>query len=216
MLKKFSIHIRLFTSCLILGLLFATQPASSDVIYRSNPSVTFTWPAATDSPEFYNVYVSDNGSKYIFAGTTPVNLYQRIAKDQHTYQIKVQAVDSRRGVSPLSEASLPSTIMLTPPSPEKKNVLLPNYPNPFNPETWIPYRLSDSAEVTFTIYNITGELIRTLNLGYQSAGNYTNRTSAAYWDGRTQAGEIAASGIYYYTIRTSSGFTDTRKMVVVK
>ncbi len=93
--------------------------------------------------------------------------------------------------------------------------LLPNYPNPFNPETWIPYHLAQDSNVIIRIYNIKGELIRTINLGEKNAGVYTSRNKTAHWNGRTQTGEGAASGIYYYTIQTSN-FTATRKMVLVK
>ena len=93
--------------------------------------------------------------------------------------------------------------------------LLPNYPNPFNPETWIPYHLAQDSNVIIRIYRIKGELIRTIDLGAKNAGIYASRNKAAYWNGRTQTGEGAASGIYYYTIQTSN-FTATRKMVLVK
>ena len=78
--------------------------------------------------------------------------------------------------------------------------LLPNYPNPFNPETWIPYELSTDTDVRITIYNAQGVVIRTLQLGRQSAGYYTDRERAAYWDGRNALGEQVASGIYFLPI----------------
>ena len=98
--------------------------------------------------------------------------------------------------------------------PEKTR-LLQNYPNPFNPETWLPYQLANDATVTIHIYNIKGELVRTINLGAKNAGVYTSKNKAAYWNGRTQTGEGAASGVYYYTIQTSN-FAATRKMILVK
>ena len=97
----------------------------------------------------------------------------------------------------------------------KETSLLPNYPNPFNPETWIPYQLSEVADVTLNIYSTTGTLIRTLKLGYQPAGIYENRSRAAYWDGRNQIGESVASGIYFYTL-SAGDFTATRKMFIMK
>ena len=96
-----------------------------------------------------------------------------------------------------------------------ETVLLPNYPNPFNPETWIPYQLSNPAEVTLHIYSVNGTLVRTLALGHQSAGMYQSRTRAAYWDGKNEAGETVASGIYFYTL-TVGEFTATRKMLIRK
>ena len=97
----------------------------------------------------------------------------------------------------------------------KETALLPNYPNPFNPETWIPYRLAKSADVTLTIYAIDGQTIRQLALGYQPAGIYQNRSRAAYWDGRNAVGEPVASGVYFYTL-TAGDFTATRKMLIRK
>ena len=93
--------------------------------------------------------------------------------------------------------------------------LLPNYPNPFNPETWIPYQLSDPAEVSLTIYAVNGAKVRTLALGLMPAGLYQSRTRAAYWDGRNTFGEPVASGIYFYTL-TAGEFTSTRKMLIRK
>ena len=93
--------------------------------------------------------------------------------------------------------------------------LLLNYPNPFNPETWIPYQLAEPAEVSVTIYSASGALVRTLPLGHQSAGLYQNRGQAAYWDGRTELGTQVASGIYFYTL-SAGDFSSTRKMIVRK
>ncbi len=97
----------------------------------------------------------------------------------------------------------------------KRTVLLPNYPNPFNPETWIPYHLAKNAEVTLHIYAINGTLVRTIELGYQVAGMYQHRNRAAYWDGKNSAGELAASGVYFYML-TADDFTATRKMLILK
>ena len=97
----------------------------------------------------------------------------------------------------------------------EKTALLTNYPNPFNPETWIPYHLSESAEVAVRIYSVSGTLVRTLHLGHQPAGIYQSRSRAAYWDGKNEFGESVASGIYFYTL-TSGDFTATRKMLIMK
>ena len=93
--------------------------------------------------------------------------------------------------------------------------LLPNYPNPFNPETWIPYHLATDATVVLTIYDIRGSVVRTLALGNQVAGIYRSRGRAAYWDGKNQHGEPVASGLYFYTL-TAGDFTATRKMLIAK
>ena len=97
----------------------------------------------------------------------------------------------------------------------EETALLPNYPNPFNPETWIPYQLSEPAEVTLTIYAVNGTKVRTLALGLMPAGIYQSRSRAAYWDGRNNVGEPVASGVYFYTL-TAGEFTSTRKMLIRK
>ena len=93
--------------------------------------------------------------------------------------------------------------------------LLANYPNPFNPETWIPYQLAKATDATVTIYAADGSVVRTLALGHQDAGMYHNRTQAAYWDGRNDLGETVASGLYFYTL-TAGDFAATRKMLILK
>lgn len=99
-------------------------------------------------------------------------------------------------------------------SAPEKNVLLQNYPNPFNPETWIPYKLSEDSDVCIKIYNLRGELVRILELGFHWRGRYTDRENAAYWDGRNQLGERVSSGIYFYFIQADN-FAATRKMIIV-
>ena len=96
-----------------------------------------------------------------------------------------------------------------------QTALLPNYPNPFNPETWMPYHLAKAADVTVTIHDVRGVLVRALTLGHQAAGVYESRGRAAYWDGRNQLGEPVASGLYFYTL-TAGDFTATRKLLIAK
>ncbi len=93
--------------------------------------------------------------------------------------------------------------------------LLRNYPNPFNPETWIPYRLAEDADVTLTLYDSTGRVVRTLDLGHQTAAVYESRAKAIYWDGRNRFGEQVASGIYFYSL-SAGDFSATRKMLILK
>ena len=93
--------------------------------------------------------------------------------------------------------------------------LLRNYPNPFNPETWIPYRLAEDANVSLTIYDTSGALVRSIDLGHQTAAVYETRAKAIYWDGRNRFGEQVASGIYFYSLSTGD-FSATRKMVILK
>ena len=97
----------------------------------------------------------------------------------------------------------------------EETVLLANYPNPFNPETWIPYQLANPSEVLITIYNTRGSVIRRLDLGHQREGYYTRRGRAAYWDGRNTVGERVASGVYFYQLQTDY-LSLLRKMVILK
>ena len=97
----------------------------------------------------------------------------------------------------------------------QETLLLPNYPNPFNPETWIPYQLASPAAVTLTIYDMNGVAVRRLTVGHQAAGMYQNRSRALYWDGRNGRGESVVSGLYFYTLRAGE-FTATRKMLIRK
>ena len=96
-----------------------------------------------------------------------------------------------------------------------QTALLANYPNPFNPETWIPYQLATPADVTFRIYTANGEIVRTIPLGNMPAGNYKSWSRAAYWDGKNEVGEPVASGLYFYTL-TAGDFTATRKLLIRK
>lgn len=113
---------------------------------------------------------------------------------------------SRRGVAVLEQL----LAALTP----EETVLLANYPNPFNPETWIPYQLAQDADVQISIYDINGALVRQLDLGYQQSGYYTNRSRAAYWDGRNEFGERVAAGIYFHQLQADS-MSLLRKMVIL-
>ena len=97
----------------------------------------------------------------------------------------------------------------------KHTMIFQNYPNPFNPETWFPYNLAERTEVTVKIYDVSGRLVRQLNIGLQEPGNYQNRENAAHWDGRDASGTRVASGIYFYTF-TAGDFESTRRMVILK
>ncbi|MBC8235189.1 T9SS type A sorting domain-containing protein, partial [bacterium] len=89
------------------------------------------------------------------------------------------------------------------------------FPTPSNPETWFPFQLSESSEVRIEIHNASGQLVKTLHLGYKEAGYYLNREKAAFWDGKNDRGERVASGIYFYTMQTRN-FTATGKVVILK
>ena len=96
-----------------------------------------------------------------------------------------------------------------------RSMLLANYPNPFNPETWIPYELSQDGSVTVQIFDSQGTTIRNLRVGYRSAGRYLSQSRAVYWDGKNQIGETVATGMYFYTL-TSKNFSASRRMVIIK
>ena len=123
------------------------------------------------------------------------------------YHLSLTDIRSQRGILLLEQ-------LLAALAP-KETALLANYPNPFNPETWIPYQLADPVEVTLHIYSVNGALVRTLALGHQPAGVYHNKSRAAYWDGRNEHGERVASGLYFYRL-TAGDFSATQKMLVRK
>ncbi len=121
--------------------------------------------------------------------------------------LEVKEVIMKRGVAMLEQL----LVSLTP----RETELLANYPNPFNPETWIPYRLAEDAFVTLTVYDGGGHVIRKLNVGHRSAATYENRSNAIYWDGQNGLGEPVTSGVYFYTL-TAGDYSATRKMLILK
>ena len=96
-----------------------------------------------------------------------------------------------------------------------QNQLLANYPNPFNPETWMPFVLNHDSEVKLTIYDMKGNPIRSISVGYVDAGSYVSRSEAIYWDGKADTGEKVASGTYFYTLKTHRSVF-TQKMIILK
>ncbi len=99
--------------------------------------------------------------------------------------------------------------------PAERTALLQNFPNPFNPDTWIPYQLKEGGEVTIQIFSLQGELVQALNLGYRSAGSYISQDRSVHWDGRNESGEEVASGIYFYSLR-SNHYSIVRKLTILK
>ena len=147
----------------------------------------------------------------------------RAARIGDILEISAQSPDPLTGVEPLryivtaedvkqSWIQLPTLVAYEIPA---ETELLRNYPNPFNPETWIPYRLAEDAFVTLTIYNQTGLVVRTLDVGHQIAAVYENRSKAVYWDGNNGLGEGVASGVYFYHL-SAGDYSATRKMVILK
>jgi hypothetical protein len=122
-------------------------------------------------------------------------------------------VKLRPGLKP---PTLPGLERIVLESKVDSTALLQNFPNPFNPETWLPYQLSKEADVTIHIYDVKGSLVSTLMLGPKSSGFYLTRDKAAHWDGRNKLGEKVASGIYFYQLRTKSFTSPLKKMLIVK
>ena len=148
---------------------------------------------------------------------------QRAATVGDILEISADSIDPLIGVEPLEYTvttedvkqgwiQLPALIAYEIPA---ETALLHNYPNPFNPETWIPYQLAHAAEVMLTIYDTQGALVRQLDLGYQQAGYYTNKARAAHWDGRNHLGEMVGSGVYFYHLQAGD-YSTLRKMVILK
>jgi len=160
-------------------------------------------------------------SNYFAAATADLN-YRSVIEVGDTLELVVTDTQgnivSEKFNFTVNAANLANAVLsvrLTNIGTPKHNLLLQNYPNPFNPETWIPYRLSEASPVSLSIYDTTGELIRTFSLGDQSAGFYQNRERAVYWDGRNTLGEPVASGIYFYQLTTPT-FQQTRRLIIVK
>ena len=155
---------------------------------------------------------------------TSGQLQTKAALDYETktaYTVTVAVSDGKGGTDSITvtidvtdEAAAAPSVELPPVIP-MNTALLTNFPNPFNPETWIPYQLAEPAEVTLTIYDIRGVVVRELKLGHQAAGFYQSRSQAIYWDGRNRVGEKVASGLYFYTL-TAGDFTATRKLLIRK
>ena len=147
----------------------------------------------------------------------------RAATIGDTLEISAQSPNPFIGVKPLrytittedvkrSRIQLPELVAYEIPA---ETQLMPNYPNPFNPETWIPYRLAEDALVTLTIYDLNGQVVRTIDVGHQIASVYENRSKAIYWDGRNGLGEQVASGVYFYHL-SAGDYSATRKMLILK
>lgn len=156
-------------------------------------------------------------------GLTLVDLIDHAARVGDVLEVTAESPNPLLGIRPVrhivttddvktSRISLPDLVVYEIPALTE---LLPNFPNPFNPETWIPFRLAEDASVALTIYESTGRLVRTIEIGFTPAAIYESRSKAIYWDGRNNFGEQVASGIYFYHLDAES-FSATRKMVILK
>ena len=148
-----------------------------------------------------------------FPLTPPLQLgiYAGVAAGTGTLTVDYDYFRSTVDTGVLASPTLQFSAMAAP----TQTTLLPNYPNPFNPETWIPYQLSSPSDVTVCIYSVNGNLVRRLALGHRATGVYQSRSRATYWDGKNEVGEPVASGVYFYTL-TAGDFNATRKMIIRK
>ena len=164
---------------------------------------------SSDHSEFNTVWADLSRTSVIEAGDTlEVILFDdlgNIVSGPFTHMVDVD--DLRKAY-----LSLPLTVGDVHPA---STILAQNFPNPFNPETWIPYQLEKSADVVLQIYDTSGGIVRTIDLGFKSQGFYMTRSTAAYWDGRNNLGEQVASGVYFYSLQTAD-FSATRKMLILK
>ena len=163
---------------------------------------------AVDSNNFHATWADMDRQAVVSVGDTlTIEVRDTTGSLIRTLQHKISGADVRRAFTELRLT--PADLI------PKQTVLLVNYPNPFNPETWLPYQLANDAEITIRIYSAAGQLVRHLDLGFQQAGYYIGKSRAAYWDGRNDLGERLTSGVYFYQLSTPDS-SATRKMVIVK
>jgi len=151
---------------------------------------------------------ASNSSVYIY---NCIDLFLRRAVDLSTFATTTFADEKNR--TRIIDASVSSAKPVSPTPKEFR--LFQNFPNPFNPDTWLPYELAYDTVVTIRIYDVKGQLVRELNPGKQEAGSYITKDKAAYWDGRDNFGENISSGVYLYNLQAGK-FSAARKMVILK
>ena len=193
---------------------FVIAPPADVKVVAGEKRVTIKW-KANDNPfiDGYTIYrAGDSDVTLEVLAELEANANQFVdvgveGEATYTYQVTVQF---RTGAERHSERFTVTVLPVI-----KQTILLQSYPNPFNPETWIPYELAQEADVRIDIYNASGQLVRTLELGRQSRGRYVRKDTAVHWDGRNRLGEHAANGLYFYVLKAGN-FTAARKMVIVK
>jgi hypothetical protein len=172
---------------------------------------------ATDATKEYKLEYQIKDGKINIALAGAEAIAKSVALAQIEFAPQSQAMISRISLEKvrlngrLVPVAAQGTIEILP----EKSALLQNFPNPFNPETWLPYQLTREAEVVIQIYNIKGELVRTLSIGHKPAGSYLSKEKAVLWNGKNQNGEAVANGLYFYTLKAGN-FQATRKMILVK
>ena len=161
------------------------------------------------------VIVAGNFGKSLVAAPSMISMIELTTEQKHHITSAIDQLESNSSRSNEEEIALNVLKAIQPERLPTQTQLLANYPNPFNPETWIPFQLAQDSTVTAKIYDLTGKQIRTIELGHIPAGNYVESSKAIYWDGRTEDGEQVSSRTYFYQIE-ADGYTDTRKMVILK
>jgi hypothetical protein len=191
--------------------------ASDRLVYittQKSLDISIPLAAITDARGYWNVNLGDlkTNDGQVFDYQVGDEIHIKVAATNFEYTDKIIGTPTQNlgsHVLPLHANLIDNHIA------PAESMLHQNYPNPFNPETWIPYQLSESADVSITIYNAAGQIVGMINLTNQPAGLYLDKTNAAYWDGKNQSGESVSSGIYFYTIRAGN-FSATRKMLLLK
>ena len=162
------------------------------------------------------VIVAGNfGKSLVAAAPSMVSKVKLTTEKKHHIASAIDQLESNANLSSTEEIALNVLKTILPERLPTQTQLLANYPNPFNPETWIPFQLAQDSIVTAKIYDVTGKQIRIIELGYVQAGNYVESSKAIYWDGRTEDEEQVSSGTYFYQIEAGD-YTETRKMVILK
>jgi len=192
---------------------FAMSPLEDLKVVAGEKQVAISW-QANDNPfiESYTINrqrVSD-ASLFTFHVSRFTHQFLDtgvLEEATYTYQVTVNFLSGAKLESDFFTVTVLPVI--------KGTVLLQSYPNPFNPETWIPFELEEESQVTLEIYDVSGRLVRTLNLGRQQRGRYISKEKAVHWNGRNESGEQVANGIYFYVLKAGN-FSATRRMAILK
>ena len=161
------------------------------------------------------VIVAGNFGKSLVAAPAMTAKIELTTDQKHHIASAIDHLESNSNRSGAEEMALNVLKSILPERLPTSTQLLVNYPNPFNPETWIPFELSQDRAVTISIYDVHSQRIRSLQLGQLTAGRYVTADQAAYWGGKTQEGEAVASGTYFYQLQAGD-YTQTRKIVILK
>ena len=159
--------------------------------------------------------MAGNFGKSLVAAPSMISKIELTTDQKHHIASAIDQLESNSNRSNTEEMALNALKSILLERLPTQTQLLANYPNPFNPETWIPFQLAQDSTVIARIYDVTGKQIITMELGHLAAGNYVESNRAIYWDGKTDTGEQVSSGTYFYQIEAGD-YTETRKMVILK